>query len=100
MQYTTVKIAEIKHPMKNFQVMGKIENKKGRTDSLRRHYTAFMYDDTGKVMINLWRNQVDQVNDGDTIYLLGAFTQKGKRGMTVSTWEEKIFKERPKIFGM
>lgn len=100
MHYTTVKIAEIKHPMKNFQVMGKIENKKGRTDSLRRHYTAYMHDETGKVMINLWRNQVDQVNDGDTIYLLGAFTQKGKRGMTVSTWEEKIFKERPKIFGM
>ena len=86
--------------MKNLQVTGKIENKKPSPGSLRRHYTAYMCDETGKIMLNLWRDQVDQIENGDTIYLLGAFTQKGKRGMTLSTWEEKINKDKPKIFGM
>jgi len=99
MNYTTVKVEEIKHPMKNFQIMGKIEGKKPVPSPFRRHYISYLYDDTGKILLNLWRDQVDQVEDGDTIYLLGAFTQKGKQGVTLSTWEEKIHKDKPKIFG-
>lgn len=85
--------------MKNLQITGHIESKKPLPSAYRRHYIAYLCDDTGKIILNLWRDQVDQIKDGDTIYLLGAFTQKEKRGLTISTWEEKIHKEKPKIFG-
>ena len=99
MRYRLVKISEIKHPMKNLQITGKIEGKTPQPSPFRRHYTVHLCDDSGKILLNLWRDQVDQVKDGDTIYLLGAFTKKEKQGVTLSTWEEKVHKEKPIIFG-
>ena len=99
MLYRLVKISDITHPMKNLQIAGKIEDKKPQPSPFRRHHTAYLCDDTGKILLNLWRDQVDQVKDGDTIYLLGAFTKKEKFGVTLSTWEEKIHKKKPIVFG-
>jgi len=99
MGYHLEKISGIKHPMKNIQISGKIEGKKSVPNAFRKHCVAYLCDETGKILLNLWRNQVDQVDEGDIIYLLGAFTKKEKRGLTLNTWEEKIHKEKPKIFG-
>src|SRR3990172_7203752 len=99
MPYRLVKISDIKHPMQNLQITGKIEGMKPVPSGFRRHHIAYLCDDTGNILLNLWRNQTEQVEDGDTIYLLGAFTKKEKQGVTLSTWEEKIHKEKPKIFG-
>jgi len=94
-----VKISQIKHKMINIQVTGKIEGKRLLYNLSRKHAVAFLTDETGRILINLWRDQVDQVEDGDTVYLIGAFTKKVKGGLTLSTWEERIQKEKPKIFG-
>jgi len=99
MLYRLVKISDIRHPMKNLQVTGIIEGKRPVPSGLIKHHVAYLCDDTGKILLNLWRDQTDQVEDGDTVYLLGGFTKKGKPGLTLSTWEDKIHKEKPKIFG-
>ena len=94
-----VKILEIKHKMINIQVMGKVRQKRIRNHPNKKHCTVKLYDESGEITLHLWRDQTEQVNDGDEIYLIGAFTKFEERVTTLSSWEEKIHKEKPKIFG-
>jgi hypothetical protein len=94
-----VKISDIKHPMKNIRVTGKMGDKRTILNPHKKRAVAFLSDGTGRILLNLWREQVDQVKEGDTVYLMYAFTKKGVRGMTLSTWEEVIQKKKPRNFG-
>jgi len=94
-----VKIMEIKQKMQNIQVMGKVKQKRVLNNPFRKHCTVRLYDETGEITLHLWRDQTEQVDDGDVIYLIGAFTKTKGKVTTLSSWEEKIHKEKPKIFG-
>ena len=37
--------------------------------------TAILKDETGSITLNLWRGQIDQVKEGDTIRVINAFAK-------------------------
>ncbi len=73
-----VKVKEIRRGMNNITIILKIISiSKERVVMTKygesRVATAVGEDDTGKINVTLWRNQIDQVREGDVIKLTGAF---------------------------
>ena len=87
-----VKIKDIvKKPGDYRDVEGTIVRKEKTQRSVwREHALCTLTDETGSILLNLWRDQINQVNLGDTIRLKTAFVQKRKGSYQLSTWEEKI----------
>ena len=84
--------------MEGLQVTGKISRKRIIPTNSKKHAVAYLSDDTGEILLNLWREQVNQVKNGDTVYLLAAFTKKELGSKSLSTWEGKINTVKPAIF--
>jgi ssDNA-binding replication factor A large subunit len=57
------------------------------------HALATIADDTGEILLNLWRNQINEVQVGDSIILRNAFARKHMGKLEVSTWADI---EKPK----
>ena len=93
-----IKIKDIIHKMEGLQVTGKISGKRIVPTHTKKHAVANLSDETGKILLNLWKDQVDQVKDGDTVYLLAAYTKKEMGSKSLSTREEKIHTVKPAIF--
>jgi len=86
-----IKIKDVKHGPGQFEIEGSIIKKQETMKSKwRKHAIAIFEDDTGKIPLNLWREQVDQVNIGDRILLRGAFCKFSKGIKQLSTWEDTI----------
>lgn len=87
-----VKIKDIKKIIGNgYEIKGTITRKEKTQRSMwREHALSTLEDDTGSILLNLWKDQVNQVSVGDTVYLKNAFTQRRKGVVELSTWEEKI----------
>jgi len=97
-----MKISEIKkekNNLQNIQVIGKVKQKKVLNHPYKKHCIVRLYDETAEITLHLWSDQTEQVEDGDKIYLIGAFTKHEKGVAALSTWEKKIHKEKPIIFG-
>lgn len=52
------------------------------------HAVATLEDHTGRVILNLWRQQVDQVDIGDVVRIKDAFTRIWDDQLEVSTWQD------------
>ena len=52
------------------------------------HAVATLEDHTGRVSLNLWRQQVDQVDVGDVIRIKDGFTRIWDDRLEVSTWQD------------
>ena len=52
----------------------------------KRYATAIVEDETGRIKLNLWREQVDQVKEGDIVRISEAFVQFTGRTVQISTW--------------
>jgi replication factor A1 len=69
-----MKIKDLKNGMKRVDVEGKVEEKEA-TREVRSRYknetynvaNAIISDDTGKIKLTLWNEQIDQVNENDTV---------------------------------
>jgi len=85
-----LKINQIKYPAKEIEVEGVIEKKEEAINPRVRHYRAVISDETGKIGLDLWREQIDQVDVGDRILLKYAFTKRIKRRVMLNTWEPTI----------
>lgn len=74
------KIHDIQPNMRNLEVIGKIIEKR-ESRSVETRYgpskvaIAILEDDTGRIRLNLWREQIDAVKEGDTIMIINAFTR-------------------------
>jgi replication factor A1 len=77
---SALKISEIKPGMRNLEVSGRItsvgevrtvETRFGRA----RVAQALLEDDSGRIILNLWRDQVDAVRAGDLVRVENAFTR-------------------------
>jgi len=86
------KIGTIKGNMKNMNVLGKIISIKNEPTPSRRHAIATISDDTGKIRLSLWNDQVDQVSEGDTVLVPDAFVKKDAGRFSLQTWAVKIKK--------
>ena len=56
----------------------------------KKHAIVQISDETGKIWLALWRNQVDQVKVGDIIVLINAFTRPDEGKFAIQTWQEVI----------
>jgi len=88
-----VKIRKIKHKMENVEVIGEVVHFRDDPRRTMKHAIAILSDETGRIGMDLWRDQVAQVKVGDTIHLFYAFTHTRKGRVLLNTWEEKIKKE-------
>jgi len=87
-----VKIINIKkRKCDSLEVVGTVTRKeRTQRSKWREHALSTLEDETGSILLNLWRDQINQVNVGDTICLKAGFTEKRKGVFQLSTWEEKI----------
>ena len=58
------------------------------------HSYATIEDETGKILLNLWREQVNQVQVGDKINVPNAFVQRRYGTLQVSTWSNLVVLDR------
>lgn len=89
------KIGDIRRKKTNLTVVGKVELKRNEPTPWKKHAIAQISDETGKIWLSLWREQIGQVNVGDTILLTNAFIRTDKGRTTLNTWNEVILKINP-----
>jgi ssDNA-binding replication factor A large subunit len=95
----TVKIIDIKGGMEGLEITARVLEKWPTVmHNDKEHTKAIIEDDTGRIQLNLWREQVDQVKIGDMIKVPDAFShfRKGMHGriLQVSTWSDIVVVER------
>jgi len=72
------KVKEIGRGMNNITIVLKIVSKSKERIVMTKYgesrvATAVGEDETGRINLTLWRDQIDMVNEGDVIKLIGAF---------------------------
>ena len=87
-----VSVKEIKTGMQDIDLTATVTAKWTTQRSLwRPHALAMLADETGEIRLNLWRDQIEQVDVGDRVHLKEAFARRYKGAvLELSTWEEKI----------
>ena len=91
----SLKIKDLKPGTRGVDVTGKVVEKSNpeiRGDKM--YASATLEDETGRIALNLWRNQVDQTNVGDTIKVPNAFTRVWAGVTQVSTWADIVVLEK------
>ena len=66
--------------MRNLEVEGVISEKSASRFVQTRFgdaavSTAILKDETGSIILNLWRDQIEQVKEGDTVRITNAFAK-------------------------
>jgi len=75
-----MKIMDIQASMRNIDIICKVVEK-GEAKEVKTRYgpakvcAAILEDETGSIRINLWRDQADNVQVGDTIQIQNAFVK-------------------------
>jgi ssDNA-binding replication factor A large subunit len=87
-----MKIKDLKPGMKNTVIEALVKNKEVVTSSTKPLARALIEDDTGGIILNLWRDQIGQVRVGDRIRVKEGFVKVWKGMLELNTWSaiEKI----------
>ena len=83
---TAMKIKDLRSGMKNTVIEAIVKTKEVVTTSSKPHATALIEDGTGRIMLNLWRDQIDQVTVGDKIIVKKGFVKLWKGKLELNTW--------------
>jgi len=80
MELPVLKICQISGNMTNIEVKGKITIKRDTRDVKTRYGIAkvswaILENETGSIRLNLWRQQINQVREGDTVGVVNAFVR-------------------------
>jgi ssDNA-binding replication factor A large subunit len=79
----------LKPHMENVQVVARVISKSPPIEVRMKKYAyAIVEDGTGRIKLNLWRDQVDQVEQGDLIVVANAFVHIRMGEMQLSTWSD------------
>jgi len=82
-----VRIKDLKPHMENVVVVARVVSKSQVTEIRAKKFaTAMIEDKTGQIRLNLWRDQVDQVEEGDLILIPNSFVHKRMGELQLSTW--------------
>ena len=87
------KIKDLKLHMQNVTVIARVVSKSQVSEIRMKKYAQTMVEDeTDQIKLNLWRNQVSQVGEGDLIKIRNAFVHFRGREKQLSTWSniEKV----------
>jgi ssDNA-binding replication factor A large subunit len=90
-----MKIAELKPGMKDVEIVAKVKTKQLVHSGPKKLAQAVIEDETGQVVLNLWRNQVDQVEVGDLIRIKNAYTKSRQGQLILSSWYDFEIADRP-----
>lgn len=88
-----VKIKDLRPHMDGITIVARVVSKSRVTVRRGKRYAyAIIEDETGRIKLNLWRDQVNQVEEGQLIRIPGAFVHVRGRVKQVSTWKniEKV----------
>ena len=83
------KIKDLKPHMENVTLVALVVEKSDPTwmgFDKKRYASAIVEDETGRIKLNLWRDQVDQVKKGDLVRIPGAFVHVRNGTLQISTW--------------
>lgn len=97
MKEKIVKIGNLKKARKNLTVIGKVIEKNSFPTKNTPLNKARIEDETGKILLNLWGNKINQCKVGDYILIKKGFVRgRGYSGRELSTWSdiEVISKEK------
>ena len=83
------KIKDLKLHMRNLTLIVKVISK----SDVAVYYgderaSAIVEDETGKIKVNLWHDQVEQTKVGKTIRITGAFVHGRSKYLQISTWSK------------
>ncbi|MBL7083868.1 MAG: DNA-binding protein [Candidatus Aminicenantes bacterium] len=76
-----MKISQIKAGMRNIEVIGRLVEL-GKPVQMSTRYgleplaKAKLRDDTGEIVLNLWRQQIDVAQEGEIVILRNAFARE------------------------
>ena len=86
----TIKIGNIRSGMRQLTVKAQVTARAPVDLRSQRtaHAVATVSDDTGVILLNLWRDQINQVQVGDWIILRDGFARKYKGKLELSTWTD------------
>src|SRR6266496_3403075 len=94
-------ISELRAGMRNVNVTGRVESMgESRTVNLRTGGTAqvadvFLSDETGKIKLSLWDDQINMVAEGDEISIENGYTQafRGENSLNIGRYGKLIKSE-------
>ena len=83
-------INEIRPRQGNIEITGKVVKKEAertfqKEGSNGRVCNALVEDSTGKVKLSLWNEQIDQVNEGDTVIIKNGYAGEWQGEIQLST---------------
>ena len=82
-----MEIAELKEGMKDIEIEGTIA-RKGKPEQRggKLYCRCILKDESALIVLNLWRNQVSQVKEGDRVTIAKGFVHKWRNEIQLSTW--------------
>lgn len=84
-----MKIKDLKPHMRNLTLIVKVVSKSDVAMFNGKEYaSAMVEDETGKIKLNLWREQVEQAKVGETIKITGAFAHVRAKALQISSWSK------------
>lgn len=91
-------IGELQAGMRNVNVTGRVESiSEPRTVNLRTGGTAqvadaFLSDDSGRIKLSLWDDQIEMVVEGDEISIENGYTQafRGENNLNIGRYGKLI----------
>jgi ssDNA-binding replication factor A large subunit len=90
-----MKIRELRAGMRGLEIAAEVVDKSESTlKGGKKHAIATIRDETGITKLNLWRNQVEQVEVGDTIRVQQAFVRSWAGTLELSTWADIVVVSR------
>jgi len=82
----TTKIKDLNPRMRNVVIEAEVKSKEIVTVSSKPLAKALIKDDTGEIVLNLWRDQIDQVKVGDRIVVREGFVRLWNGKPELNTW--------------
>lgn len=83
------KIKDLKPHMQYLTLIVKVVSKSDVAMFNGKEYaSAIVEDETGKIKLNLWRDQVEQVKVGETLKVTGVFAHIRAKALQISTWSK------------
>ncbi len=91
-------IDELRAGIRNVNVTGRVESiSEPRTVNLRTGGTAqvadaFLSDDTGRIKLSLWNDQIEMVSEGDEISIENGYTQafRGENSLNIGRYGKLV----------
>lgn len=83
------KIKDIKSGMNGLNLIANVKEKSPISIHNGKKYArALLEDDTGQIKLNLWRDQTEQFEVGDSVIIRQVFAHTRGRVLQISTWEK------------